>query len=205
MEHAGDGRRPRSGDALDDGRLVARVQEGDGDAFDALVRRHMRRAFSIAFRLLEDRADAEDLVQEAFLAALKGIDGFEPGRPFGPWLFRIVVNRGLNARKARSLRRTEALPVDVPSGAPAPDRHAERAELHHALAGALARLDGQRGAIVRLHELEGFTSPEIAEMLELAEGTVRWHLHQARAELREVLGAFGRNAAGETGIEERKP
>jgi RNA polymerase sigma-70 factor (ECF subfamily) len=205
VEHAGDGSRPRSGDALDDGRLVARVQEGDGDAFDTLVRRHMRRAFSIAFRLLENRADAEDLVQEAFLAALEGIDGFEPGRPFGPWLFRIVVNRGLNARKARSLRRTEALPVDVLSRAPPPDRHAERAELHDALAAALARLDGQRGAIVRLHELEGFTSPEIAEMLELAEGTVRWHLHQARAELREVLGAFGRDAAGETNIEERKP
>jgi len=205
VEHAGDGRRPPSGDAPDDGRLVARVQEGDGDAFDTLVRRHMRRAFSIAFRLLENRADAEDLVQEAFLAALKGIDSFEPGRPFGPWLFRIVVNRGLNARKARSLRRTEALPIDVIARAPPPDRDAERAELHDALAGALERLDGQRGAIVRLHELEGFTSPEIAAMLELAEGTVRWHLHQARAELREVLGAFGRNAAGETSIEERKP
>lgn len=203
MQPAGDGARPPAGDALEDGRLVARVQEGDGAAFDTLVRRHMRRAFSIAFRLLENRADAEDLVQEAFLAALQGIDGFELGRPFGPWLYRIVVNRGLNARKARSLRSTELLPDDVASRMPAPDRNAERAELHGALATALERLDGHRGVIVRLHELEGFTSPEIAEMLELAEGTVRWHLHEARAELRRALAVFGAGPVPETRTEER--
>jgi RNA polymerase sigma-70 factor (ECF subfamily) len=202
VEQAADGARPPGRDVLEEARLVARVRDGDGTAFDALVRRHMRRAFSIAFRLLENRADAEDLVQEAFLAALEGIDGFEPGRPFGPWLYRIVVNRGLNARKARSLRRTEALPEQVASRAAAPDRHAERGELHAALAAALARMDGHRGDIVRLHELEGLTSPEIAGLLDLAEGTVRWHLHEARAELREVLAAFAGDGVRRSSAEE---
>jgi len=174
----------------DDWPLVARVQRGDGTAYDILVRRYMRRAFSIAYRLLENRADAEDLVQEAFVAALEAIDGFEPRRPFGPWLFRIVVNRGLNARKARSIRRTETIPGDAVSANPSPHREAEREELRTALRRALNGLDEPRAAIVRLHELEGFSSPEIAAMLDLADGTVRWHLHRARAELREVLGAF---------------
>jgi RNA polymerase sigma-70 factor (ECF subfamily) len=195
----------RAGREQDDWRLVVRVQRGDGRAFDVLVQRYMRRAFSIAYRLLENRADAEDLVQDAFIAALEGIDGFEPGRDFGPWLFRIVVNRGLNARKARSLRRTEVIPEHTASRTPSPERSAERMELQDALRNALDGLDEHRATIVRLHELEGFSSPEIGAMLELAEGTVRWHLHQARAELREVLEAFRGMAEEGMEIEEEAP
>ena len=185
--------------AADERALVARVQAGDGAAFDELVRRHVRRAFSIAYRLLENRADAEDLVQDAFLAALEGIDGFELGRPFGPWLCRIVVNRGLNARQARSLRRTDAVPDGVAARTPDPGREAERAELAAALAVALDAMDERRAAAVRLCELEGLTSAEAGAMLGLADGTVRWHLHEARAELGGVLARFRRTGGGRPG------
>lgn len=86
-----------------------RVQAGETAAYDLLVRRYMRSAFAVAYRLLGHREDAEDVVQEAFLAALANIRSFDPSRQFGPWLHRIVVTRGLNFRKSRSRRTTEAL------------------------------------------------------------------------------------------------
>ena len=94
----------------DEPALVERVRHGDPAAFDALAARYMRRAFAVAYRLLGNREDAEDLVQEAFMAVLRKIDGFERGRGFAPWFFRILVNRGLNARKARALRTTDEIP-----------------------------------------------------------------------------------------------
>lgn len=185
---------PAPSGAEEESALVERVRRGDPAAFDALVSRHLKRAFSVAYRLLGQREDAEDLVQDAFLAALEKIGTFHEGRSFGPWFFRILVNRGLNARKARSLRRTEALPEEAAGGGVSPLREAERAELREHLAGALDGLPDRQRTIVRLFELEGFTSPEIAEILELSDGTVRWHLHQARQKLREALAPFARRS-----------
>ena len=168
-------------------RLVERVQNGDLGAFDALVRRYMRRGFSIAFRILGQREDAEDLVQEAFLAAFQAIDGFRPGRPFGPWFHRIVVNRAYNARKARALRDTEEIPEFAAASSPSPGLSAERADLRRRLAEAMASLTERQRTIVQLFELEGFSGAEIAEMLEIPPGTVRWDLHRARKILRACL------------------
>lgn len=185
---------PAPSDAEEESALVERVRRGDSAAFDALASRHLKRAFSVAYRLLGQREDAEDLVQDAFLAALEKIDSFQEGRSFGPWFFRILVNRGLNARKARSLRRTEAIPDAAAAGGVSPLREAERAELREQLGGALDGLPDRQRTIVRLFELEGFSSPEIAEILELSDGTVRWHLHQARQKLREALAPFARRS-----------
>jgi len=93
--------------AARDGALVAQARAGDSSAFDALVRTYMEQAFRVAFRVVGHREDAEDLVQEAFLAAYQYLDSFEVGRPFGPWLMRIVVNRGANLRRSRARRSTE--------------------------------------------------------------------------------------------------
>src|SRR5688572_21161531 len=83
--------------------LIDAVKAGDAAAFDELVGRHMRHAFAVAYRLLGQRQDAEDVVQEGFMAALLKIDTFERGRPFGPWLLRIVANRALKDRKSTRL------------------------------------------------------------------------------------------------------
>jgi RNA polymerase sigma-70 factor (ECF subfamily) len=175
-----------------DAELVERVRGGDGAAFDVLVERHMRRAFSIAYRLLGQREDAEDLVQDAFLAVLRKIDSFQPERSFSAWFHRIVVNRALNARKARSVRHTEALPAEVRADGVSPLHHTERVELRERLAEVMTRLPERQRTIVRLSELEGMSSPEIAEILGLSDGTVRWHLHQARGALRQALAPFVR-------------
>src|SRR5690606_26800443 len=132
---------PRGAPAsVPDAWLVGRVRAGDAEAYGELVRRHMRRAFSIAYRILEHREDAEDVVQEAFVRALERFDTLEPGRPFAPWMYRIVVNGALNYRRARSVRRTEPIPEDTRSGDAAPDGAAERAELSRRLRDAMAGL-----------------------------------------------------------------
>jgi RNA polymerase sigma-70 factor, ECF subfamily len=172
--------------------LVERVRRGDPGAFDALVSRYMRRAFAVAYRLLGNREDAEDLVQETFMAVLRKIDSFERGRAFSPWFFRILVNRGLNARKSRALRTTDELPEHAAAAGASPERSAERAELRGRLRAALDGLPERQRVIVELFELEGFSGPEIAEILEISDGTVRWHLHEARKTLRQALAAYER-------------
>lgn len=177
---------------VDDTELVERVRAGDVAAYDLLVTRHMKRAYSVAYRLLGQREDAEDLVQDAFMVALEKIDTFKAGRSFAPWFYRILVNRGLNSRKSRSLRRMDALPPEISDSSRSPLRDTERAELRERLTEVLRTLPPRQKSVVELFELEGFTSLEIAEVLGLSDGTVRWHLHQARAKLREALGPFVR-------------
>jgi RNA polymerase sigma-70 factor (ECF subfamily) len=177
-------------DAADDLRLVERVRAGDNEAFGLLVRRYSKRALSVAYRVLEHPEDAEDLVQDTFLVALEKIDTFRADRAFAPWLFRILINRGLNARKARWVRRTSEIPADAPAAGGTPEKHTERLELRERVSAALAEMAEPRRTIVKLYELEGFSGPEIAEMLGLATGTIRWHLFHARSTLRDLLEAY---------------
>ena len=166
-----------------DGALVARARAGDATAFDALVRTYMEQAFRVAFRVVGHREDAEDLVQEAFLAAYQYLDSFEVGRPFGPWLVRIVLNRGANLRRSRARRSMEPETEGV-------------SDAGRVLQEALATLSDRQRLIVTMFDVDGMTSAEIGEMMQLAPGTVRWHLHEARRQLRGVLGQiFGRGEA----------
>ena len=178
-----------------DGALVARVRAGDEHAFDVLVRAHREQAFRVAYRVVGHREDAEDLVQEAFLAAYQYLDSFEIGRPFGPWLIRIVLNRGANLRRSRARRSTEPETEGV-SDAPSALDESERTDTMRVLQDALATLSERQRLIVTMFDVDGMTSAEIGEMMQLAPGTVRWHLHEARRHLRGVLGRFlGRDDA----------
>jgi RNA polymerase sigma-70 factor, ECF subfamily len=173
-----------------DALLVARVLAGDAEAYGELVARHMRRAFSIAWRILEHREDAEDVVQDAFIRALERLATLDPARPFRPWFHRIVVNAALNYRRGRSVRVTEPMPADVMATTTSPETYAANALLRGRLRAALDELPERQRTIVQLADLEGMTSSEIADVLDLSAGTVRWHLHQARHTLREALGAL---------------
>jgi RNA polymerase sigma-70 factor, ECF subfamily len=178
-----------------DAQLAERVQQGDAGAFDVLVTRHVQRAFGVAMRLLGQQQDAEDLVQDAFLAALEKIDTFDPHRDFAPWFYRILVNRCLNARKSRARRSTVDVPSEAVSGLASPLVETERSELRSHLKRALELLPERQRTIVIMFDLEGFSSPEIAGVLGISDGTVRWHLHQARRVLREALAPFARRQA----------
>jgi RNA polymerase sigma-70 factor (ECF subfamily) len=178
---------PFEGDAQVERSLVERVQAGDRSAFGALVERHMARAFRLAYRVLQQREDAEDLVQDAFLSALQHIDAFDARRPFWPWLSRIVVNRGLDLVASRAVRATEPLPDDLFDRGASPADAAERAEILGRVRHELALLPPRRRLVVQLFELDGYSVSEIAELMETSPTTIRWHLHVARRDLRRAL------------------
>lgn len=174
--------------------LVERVLRGETEAFGALVDSHLERAYRVAYRLLGHREDAEDVVQDALLSALEKLDSFDLERPFGPWLQRIVVNRALNARKSRSLRTTEPLPLELAGSGRSPADAASDAQLRERLRSAMAGLSETQRDLIRLFELEGFAGPELGEMFDMPAGTVRWHLHQARKAMRAALAPYERSS-----------
>lgn len=171
-----------------DMRLVDRVRRGDLEAYGELVHRHMRRAFSIAYGILRNRQDAEDVVQEAFIRTLESIDRIEPGRPFHPWFNRIVANRAISYGRSRVIREGDVIPTTLRSTEPPPDRAVEHRELRERLTEAVDALPEVQRTVVVLSDVEDMSSAEISEMLEMPAGTVRYHLHLARRTLRERLG-----------------
>ena len=172
-----------------DAAVIRRVRAGDAAAFDVLVAAYMRPAFQMAYRVVGHREDAEDLVQESFLAAYQYLDSFDVERPFGPWLNRIVLNRGANLRRARTRRQTEP-ETEAVSTAPSALDESARTEARELLTRALATLSERQRMVVTLFDVDGLTSTEIGERLELAPGTVRWHLHEARRVLRGALSSY---------------
>lgn len=202
-----DGAVPAEGD-LSDPELVRRLADGDREvrhaAFEALHRRHARRSFQLAFRVLRDADLAADAVQEAFLSVLRKGARFEERAQFSSWLFRVVLNRSIDIRRRerRVATETDASPrgkggaPEEPepggkSGASAveepPDavQSAERAAAVHA---AIRRLSPKLEEIVLLRYPEGLSYEEIGDVLGLPPGTVRSRLNRAHAALRELLG-----------------
>lgn len=177
---------PRTGD---EPFLVERVRRGDRAAFGDLVDRYADQAFAVAYGFLQHVEDAEDLVQDAFLRALERIESLSRGSAFGPWFYRLLVNAALNRRKYLARRRTQPLPLEAAGGA-SPAADSERAELRGRLSEALGTLPAELETVVILHDLEGFTHPEIAAVLGIPEGTSRSHLFRARRLLRERLADY---------------
>ena len=144
----------------------------------------------VARRLLGNMEDAEDLVQEAFIRALDRISTFDQSRAFAPWFFRLLINTGINARKARALRAAEPERAEFASKAANPLELAEREDLHERFVAALASLPPRQRLVVSMFEVDGLSTAEIAESLGISCETVRWHHHQARQALRQALAAF---------------
>jgi RNA polymerase sigma-70 factor, ECF subfamily len=167
--------------------LVLRVQQGDTEAFDGLVRAHLRRARAIAGRLMGHPEDADDLVQEAFLRALQKIETFDPARAFGPWFIRILTNTGLDVHRRRARRPTVDDTSEVASSSPTPHQEVEGVEIRERFDRALAELPPRQRLIVWSFEVDGLDTGEIAESLGVSQVTVRWHLHQGRRALRYAL------------------
>jgi RNA polymerase sigma-70 factor, ECF subfamily len=161
---------------------VRAAQTGSHDAMEELFRAHWAPAHRAAFLIVHDAAAAEDIAQEAFLAAIRALDRFDRRRPFGPWLHRIVVNRAIDWSRARALRHEVAEPVE--SEAPAERPVVWSGEV----VAALAALDpDQRAAVVLRHLLE-YTPGEIANLLEIPRGTVNSRLRRALDRLAAELG-----------------
>lgn len=171
----------------DEAALVARVVAGDRAAFGILVERYAGVARRVARAVLGNAEDADDAAQDAMLSALLKLDQYDPRRPFGPWLLRIVANAATDRRRRRTVRRTEPLDVGLTAGGPRPDTTMERRALGERLRQALAELPERRRIAVVLFDVEGYSHAEIAAMLGLPEGTVRSEVFHARRRLRVLL------------------
>jgi RNA polymerase sigma-70 factor, ECF subfamily len=164
--------------------LVRRARTGEANAFDQLVRRHLRAAYVVALAVLGRPADADDIAQEAFVTALERLDDCRDPARFSGWLIQIVRNRALNALDKRKLRdASELTDVAVPG-------HAGDVVLRVRLLAALATLSAIQREIVLLHDLDGWTHAELAESLGISEVNCRQHLFTARRALRTELASL---------------
>jgi len=170
-----------------DRELVRRVRRGDHRAFDELVRRYLRPALAVAWEFTDSIDDAEDVVQDAFLRALRGLNGYDDTRPFRPWFFQIVRNVGRNAAAWRDRWRSEPLAETLPAPESSPLSEIERWEVRQRIEEGAELLSPMQLSCFRLCDVEGFGAGEVAEMLGLSESTVRVHLFRARHALREIL------------------
>lgn len=174
--------------AATDAALVARTREGDSEAFGILVQRYLQASYAVALAQLGEPADAEDVCQDAFVTALKQIEGCRNPAQFGAWLLTIVRNRARDYRRYRSVR--DALPLQEETAESArgdPERETENEELKAELLKAMKELtDLQREALL-LYDFEGWSHKEIAEKLDISPESARVHLHNGRKALRQRL------------------
>jgi len=170
--------------------LVERCRQGDLGAFEEVYRTHSGRLYSVAYRMVGNAADAEDLLQEIFLAAHRKLESFRGESALGTWLYRLAVNLCLDylrSRTGRAIQVTDALDDEHPMADTASRGLAERTVTKMDLERALAQLpEGCRMAFV-LHDIEGLEHREVAEAMGIAEGTSKSQVHKARLRLRALL------------------
>lgn len=164
-----------------------------------MVNKYQHRVFNTIYRILNDRAEAEEVAQEVFVAVFKHIDSFRGEAKFSTWLFRIATNRAKNRIKYLA-RRNHKKHQDIddtpeskieknPVGGhnPRPDRKAMGNELEGIVQDGIAQLNDKHRTVLVLRDVENLAYDEIAEVLEIAEGTVKSRLYRARAQLKEFV------------------
>ncbi len=186
----------------EDRELVDQARTGDARAFEALVRRYQGWVFTLALRMMGEPAEAEDMAQEIFLKAYRGLKGFKGASRFSTWLYSIASHHCLNhlqslrrrpisyRRPAEHLGATSNDPVAVErmaDGAPRADALLEQADLARIVQAELAHLTEDHRIILVLRDIQGLSYEEIAETLGLELGTVRSRLHRARMEMKGRL------------------
>jgi RNA polymerase sigma-70 factor (ECF subfamily) len=185
-------RPPQAGPGPDETFLLARARQGDLAAFEEVVRRHQRRVYGVALRIVRAHDVADDVAQETFVRAWRSLDRFDLGRPFGPWVCRIAANLAVNhVRSPRA--REEGLPeghAEVPSADPGPLGTVLDAEAKRVLDEAVDRLSPEQRAVFVLRAVEEMSYEEIAGALGINPGTVMSRLFRARARLAKTLGPY---------------
>ena len=167
-----------------DSALVARCLAGEVDAFEPLVLRYQRPLYNVALRMLGDREDARDVVQEAFLKAYRKLSSFDPRYRFFSWVYRIVLNQSLNTRG----RRRPADPLTVePVAASGPEEAVQQRERQDGVQAALLRLSIDDRQVLVLRHFAELSYAEIGEALGVTEKTVKSRLHEARQKLGRQL------------------
>jgi RNA polymerase sigma-70 factor, ECF subfamily len=182
--------------ALDDMALVHACKQGDVGAFEQLVKRYDTRLFRIAQHVTHNREDAEDAVQEAFLKAFRNLSKFQGKSQFSTWLIRITVNESL--MKVRKQRYAREVPIEndsheeleVMDWAPNPEQLYRSSELRNILRSQLQELPPSLRVAFVLRDIEGLSSEEAAQVLELTIDAINARLWRARLKLRQLLTKY---------------
>lgn len=187
--------------AVDESRLIKRAQGGDLSAYDELVRRHQERIYATIYHMTSNHEDASDLAQETFVKAFHSLKSFKGGSSFYTWLYRIGVNKTINFLKQRNRRAAMSL-NDLDFNAEndpdlvalisdkTPRRDAALTELQEKLNAALMKLSEPHRLAVVLHDVQGLSHEEIAQIMECNIGTVRSRLFYARQQLQGYLTEY---------------
>ena len=192
---------PVSNQVTDEAALIKQAQRGELGAFDQLVLRHQQQVFAVALRMLGNHSEAQEVAQDAFVRAFRGLGGFRRDAKLSTWLVSITMNLCRNRRRwwARqrlfivgsvdSALQTEegAVEFDVADPSPGPAHAAQQQERSQQIHQALQRLDEAHRSVVVLRDLEGCSYEEIAQMVGCQIGTVKSRLSRARLQLRALL------------------
>jgi RNA polymerase sigma-70 factor, ECF subfamily len=202
----------------DEARLVAALSTGDADAFAELVDRHGRAMIRVAMAYVPSRAAAEEVVQETWIAVMRGIDGFEGRSSLKNWIFRILTNVAMRsgARERRSVPFSALagaedtgepsvdpdrfLPADhelfpghwaiMPARWPTPEEGLLAGETREVIVAAIAELPVAQRTVIALRDVEGWSSEEVCEALEISAGNQRILLHRARSRVRNAVESY---------------
>jgi RNA polymerase sigma-70 factor (ECF subfamily) len=187
--------------------LVERVRAGDISAYDTLVRKYERQVFRIAQHITQNREDAEDVMQDAFLKAYEKLDQFQGNSKFYTWLVRIAVNESLmRLRKRRTGKMVSidedietdegTVPRDLADWAPDPEQNYTQAELGKILEKTIKGLPPGFKVVFELRDVQGLSTEDTAEALGLSVPAVKSRLLRARLQLRERLSRYFKKKAG---------
>nr|WP_239015418.1 sigma-70 family RNA polymerase sigma factor [Archangium violaceum] len=178
--------------------LLARLRRGDPEAFEALVRAHQDRLYDFCVRMLGDREEANDLVQDIFVSAHQHLAKFREDSRLSTWLFRIGKNHCINRLKYLNRRgrgrseeygeQNEGALAELLGSPPGPDAALESAREQARVQWAISQLDPEPRMLVALRDIEGLSYEEIVDITELPLGTVKSRLHRAREKLADLLG-----------------
>jgi len=186
-----------------DGEWVRKVQAGETEAFEVLVRRHEKTIFNLLYRWLGDYDEAAETAQEVFLSAYRSIRKFRGDSQFSTWLYRIAINHAKNRQKGLGASRHRLAPFEfsdpdgeggpiahLPDPGPDPVQEVERMETHERVQKWLNGLNADEALLILLHDLQDVPYEEMAHILDIPVGTVKSRLHRARHALKAKLTPY---------------
>lgn len=187
---------------VDDTQLLARIRAGDKAACAICIEQHSPQVYRLALRLMQNEADAEDVMQETFLSAFQAIDNFEGRSTISTWLFRIAYNAAMSRLRRPVLSDTSVddtldsseegalLPTQFFDWCCLPEEDFRMAEVQSQLEQAMRQLSPTLRSVFVLRELEGLSVQEAADALDVSQDVVKTRLHRARLFLREQLSTY---------------
>jgi RNA polymerase sigma-70 factor (ECF subfamily) len=183
-------------DSISDAECVRRIQRGETETFEILVRRHEKAIFNVVYRMLGDYDDAAETAQEVFLSAYRAIGQFRGDANFSTWLYRIALNHASTRRKSTNSRQRRLVPIDdtelVDDVELGPAETLEKKEIRQRVQRALNELQPEDAMVILLRDLQDIAYEDVARVLNIPVGTVKSRLHRARQALKARLTAYFR-------------